>query len=609
MLLRMSLILISTILFRLISSAQDTTKVHVWLKLENENSIKVRIYPPNENSDWTYIVPRIIPGTYLKVNYQRLYHSIEAIDIEDKKIEIRQTENKYKISGNPLKYLEYTVSQSFGNKMIWDNAFGCAGTIFSEKAFLINFQLINGYFEGFQNNPFLVSFEKKENLYGASSMKCIKTTSTQDFFYSPNYSSLIDQPILFAEPDTSSFVIGDHRFKVAIHSENGFKSASDLVPGLEKTMKNVKMITNFTSKEDYYFLFYFVGLQKFKTQESRFGIGSALEHKHSSVYYYSDNSFYDPDFNDLQGIVAHEYLHTILPLNLHSEKIRYFNFSDPDMSKHIWLYEGFTDYLAVLANSKNDTLLIEYLTAAITSSEKNAEQSMTESSLAIAENNKGNFEQKINELGNFYQKGKLIAFALDIELLNRTNGSKRLIDVLTEMSDSFSVQPFKDDSLYSELARYTFPEFIDFYEKYISGTALIPLEKYFHQLGWQLQGTGQKAKTFCNSMNAPYNFDLKSYNVQQIRKNSLGLKVGDQILKINGVVADLSYAHKTGMFLDFNSHRFNYSSLEVEVLRNKETLVLVGDQSIEYKLRSPRIILNNNFTLEQQDFRSMYFEK
>lgn len=393
------------ILLQRTSLAQDTTKVFVSLKIENESSLKIRVYPPKESSKWTYVIPKIIPGTYLKINYHELYESITAVDNNGKKIKVKQSDNKFIIDGKktPLSYLEYSVSQSFGRKKIWDNAFGCAGTIYSEDAFLLNFQLINGYFEDFQNQPFLITLDKQRDLYGATSMTCVTRTSSQDVFLSTTYDALIDQPVLYAKADTSSFTIDDNRFKVAVYSGSGYKSAKELVPGLKNTMSKVKSLSGFTSEKDYHFLFYFVGWDKLRSaSDDRFGLGSALEHTQSSVYYYFDNPYYAPDFSDMEWIVAHEYLHTITPLSLHSEKIRNFNFAEPDMSQHLWLYEGVTDYLAALIDSKDDTVLMKAISNATSTAENNSSQSMTESSLEIAKNTKSNFDQKLKELNNFH---------------------------------------------------------------------------------------------------------------------------------------------------------------------------------------------------------------
>jgi hypothetical protein len=71
----------------------------------------------------------------------------------------------------------------------------------------------------------------------------------------------------------------------------------------------------------------------------------ALEHSYCSMYYYPErdekqlaDEFVDP--------CAHEFFHIITPLTIHSEEIQNFDFNDPKMSRHLWLYEGSTEYHA-----------------------------------------------------------------------------------------------------------------------------------------------------------------------------------------------------------------------------------------------------------------------
>ena len=49
---------------------------------------------------------------------------------------------------------------------------------------------------------------------------------------------------------------------------------------------------------------------------------------------------------NVRDFAAHEFFHIITPLSIHSEEIGNFDYSDPKMSKHLWLYEGVTEYFA-----------------------------------------------------------------------------------------------------------------------------------------------------------------------------------------------------------------------------------------------------------------------
>ena len=75
--------------------------------------------------------------------------------------------------------------------------------------------------------------------------------------------------------------------------------------------------------------------------------GGALEHGNSSFYVLPD--FGDSTFTSMiKRVALHEFMHIFTPLNLHSEQIGNFDYVEPKMSKHLWLYEGVTEYFANL---------------------------------------------------------------------------------------------------------------------------------------------------------------------------------------------------------------------------------------------------------------------
>ncbi len=71
----------------------------------------------------------------------------------------------------------------------------------------------------------------------------------------------------------------------------------------------------------------------------------AVEHGNSSFYYLPYQG-YKNYTSYLSDAVMHEFMHIHTPLNLHSELIGSFNFKVPEMSKHLSLYEGITEYFS-----------------------------------------------------------------------------------------------------------------------------------------------------------------------------------------------------------------------------------------------------------------------
>ena len=69
------------------------------------------------------------------------------------------------------------------------------------------------------------------------------------------------------------------------------------------------------------------------------GANGALEHSYSSVYYMWERDN-EAIAGQLRDIAAHEFFHIVTPLNIHAEQIHDFDYNNPEMSRHLWLYEG-----------------------------------------------------------------------------------------------------------------------------------------------------------------------------------------------------------------------------------------------------------------------------
>ena len=55
----------------------------------------------------------------------------------------------------------------------------------------------------------------------------------------------------------------------------------------------------------------------------------------------------------IHTITIHELLHLITPISLHSSSINSFDYNKPNISKHLWLYEGVIEYFTMLTLLKS----------------------------------------------------------------------------------------------------------------------------------------------------------------------------------------------------------------------------------------------------------------
>jgi predicted metalloprotease with PDZ domain len=567
------------------------TAISIDLQPGENQRLTIRVYPPSGLSgDATFIIPDIIPGTYMSLDYQRFYHEVKAYDTEGHQLKVNKKRNiiTVKSSDHALAYLEYNISMTLGDGPIWKEVIGCAGTIFDEEGFLFNFQAVNGYFEGFRDQPFTIFFHHANGLYGISALAQVPDDEQTIQFHAEDYDALIDHPVLLSRQPADSFTIGFNRFHIGVVSESGHVTPEMYLSQLEQIMKATASYSGFNNDEDYYFLFYHVDSNRLKGIFSSFGIGSALEHHNSSVYLYADSPYYAKSMSHLNHIVPHEYLHTIAPLNLHSEKIHDFSFREPDMSAHLWMYEGVTDYLASqLADRQNlGSELQDQIQWAINYSQKRKERSMTKSSQNIISNSVWSWPSKMLQLINFYEKGKLLAWALDIEMLVHSDGKRGLLELMLEMKNDHLNSYIEDDKMLSELvAASGYPDLQVWMDEFIAGSNPLPIAAYAEQSGWQYQSKGNKVWAHAKKLWVYYNFDENKYRISKTSKNQLGLEEGDLIHMINGQLLLKDDRRLLDLLLKPNQHDL----IEIEVIRNGTRVLLVGQPSIQRKLKAVRL--------------------
>ena len=572
----------------LIKSLHAQTKITIDLDSFDDRALHVSIafdLPLQETYEW--VIPTIIPGTYMALDYYQFFDRIEAYDLAGNKLKIKRKKNVFHIQsvGYPLQRMDYHIHESIKEGPLWKEILGCAGTLFSSEGFLFNFQLVAGYIKGFDQVSIEVQIESKSPWFATTSLK---TIIENERFQASNYAQLIDQPLMLSKQPSASFSVGFNQFNVGVVSEKERQNAANYAEALKSLMKAQASYSGFTDFEEYSFLIYHVDFERLKGPMKYFGIGSALEHRHSSVYYYSDVTF-DSTYSHLNSIVPHEYLHTLAPLNLHSEQIHHFNFEKSVMSQHLWLYEGVTDYLSsqMMDSYPNADPLLTNLTIALQQNEKRKERSMTESSANIISNSLVQWPSKMTQLINFYQKGKLIGWALDLEIIEHSQGQSSLLQVLSAMKLNHPGDYLPDTSLLDSITAYAnVPSLDEFFDRYVEGDQTLPWDYYGQKVGWDYQAKGEKVLAFANKMKLYYNFDHHKYRIHKISSNELGLKKGDLIESINGV----SIGRFQSESLKPLYQPIDNTTLVVEVLRAGQRITLSGRPSEGKKLKQSRWI-------------------
>lgn len=268
---------------------------------------------------------------------------------------------------------------------------------------------------------------------------------------------------------------------------------------------------------------------------------------------------------------VHEFLHTWTPLTIHSDKIENYNFEQPDMSENMWFYEGFTDYLTDYIIEKNKVYpnyLSANLSGAIGFAKKQKEISFTESCLSLGKHSLFDAFQKSAIMDNCYQRGKIVAFCMDAELMKLSNGNYRLKNLMTKLYTIYALKKaFQDNELIDVIVNLTYPEMRPFLEKYVKGKDLPPYQDYLDKFGWKFIAKNENINSF-GDYSLGFDYKSKRYFFLNVKNNPLGVINNDTLISVNNKPVG---EDSPEMFFPEKN-----DSIKIEVIRNGKIILLHG---------------------------------
>lgn len=566
-----------------VAFAQDAYKVQIDLTRTTKDRVPVEVVVPTIASEEVeYHMAKIVPGTYSISDFGRFVVDFQALDSGGNELEFETTStNRWTIkNATQLRKITYWIEDSFdefenyGTNKVFEP--GGMGIDAKRNVYVMNTFGFVGYIDGLKFNPYEMTIKHDESIYGATSLKRTASDNMSDTFVAENFNFLADAPIMYCEPDTVSKEIAGANVLVSIYSPNSKLSASDVMDNIDDLMEaQAKYLGGELPVDRYAYLIY---LFDGPTISNAWG---ALEHSYSSLYTLPEM---DPSriSQTVRDVAAHEFFHIVTPLNIHSEEIHDFNYISPEMSQHLWLYEGVTEYSSHHVQVKYglygvDSFLNEMRGKMEAQEEYGVDIPYTEFSENILE--------PANEAryGDVYSGGALIAMCLDLTIIKSTNGEKDLQSVLREMAKLYGpFKAFKDEELFGEIERLTNQEVGDFLRNHVGGTTPLP---YTEALGWagityaadskKMVPTAGKFGLGVNGDQEVFIDDVSSLN--EFGKK-LGYQKGDVLLSWNG--AEVTLQSINAIFDDY------YASVEAD---QKVTVVVrreVKGKTKEVKLKA-----------------------
>lgn len=528
-----------------LAQPDNSYKVTIDLSATENDQIPVTVFPPASEAAFVeYHMPKIVPGTYSISDFGRFVTDFSAYDKSGNLLEVEAlSTNRWKIPNNDLSKISYKMHDTRDEFGDYDAnsenvVFEPGGTDFKDdELYVINTFGIIGYIDGLKSVPYDVSIIHDENMFGSSALTKEVSSATEDIFSAEDYNFLADGPIMYCEPDTVSRQIANTEILVSVYSPNKVLSAQDVMDNIYDLMVAQSNYLGGKLPVDKYA--YLITLFDDETISGAYG---ALEHSYSSFYSLPENAG-DRIGQIVRDVAAHEFFHIVTPLNIHAEQIGDFDYIDPKMSEHLWLYEGVTEYSSIHVQVKyglydTGVFLKEIADKMSGATRYGPDISFTEMSERILEED---FEPLY---GNVYQKGALIGMCLDLYLLKYSNGEKDLPWLMGELSKKYGKDiSFKDEDLFDVITEMTYPEVGEFLETYVEGAEPLPFEKVLTWAGVEY-GEPQDTKTISLGNISLASNEKKQIVIADISQmnefgKSIGFNNGDAIVNINGTETTL----------------------------------------------------------------------
>ena len=186
-------------------------------------------------------------------------------------------------------------------------------------------------------------------------------------------------------------------------------------------------------------------------------------------------------------LAAHEFFHTITPLNLQSDIIAKFDYRNPVLDKHLWFYEGMTEYLTMLLPVRYGEKSAQDFAYVI--SQKVKEAAKYHPKLALADMSRQAMTRQ-DQYGNFYAKGALVCLALDIKLRNAQLGTSGMPEALNLLVSQHGPNKFfKEKDFYDVIGRAAKPDFYYFLRDVVDDNKPLPLAELLASAGFHLDPT------------------------------------------------------------------------------------------------------------------------
>ncbi len=565
----------------------------------------------------TYFLPKVVQGTYSVSDFGKFVDDFTALDYEGNqlKIEKKDTNSWIIYNAKQLDKITYQVNDTYDieNAGTTETPFSPSGTNIEPENFVLNLHGFIGYFDILKNNQYALEVKAPTSMKRTSALQKIDSEAsddgsiTIDRYFASRYFDITDNPMMYGNLDVEEFMVGDIKIVLSVYSPNQVHTASKIKETVFKMMKAQKAYLgdiNSTPRYDIY-LYLATGDENAPT-----GFG-ALEHHTSTVVVLPEQMPDEALAEAMIDVVSHEFFHIVTPLSIHSEDVHYFDYNNPTFSKHLWMYEGVTEYFATLFQVDQGLVQEEEFYKKVMGKIQSA--SGFDDAMSFTKMSENILDQPYaSNYVNVYEKGALIGMCIDILMREESNGERGILSLMKELSAKYGKdKPFEDDKIIQEITEMTYPSIGEFLKTHVEGNTPINYEDFFTKVGLTIKSDKVETNYIQNSgalIVAGNQEKGTLFFTDLVLENSFwaenGVKPNDDIIEINGTQLTLQNANSV---LAATFQWQEGDDVEVKLSRAGEDIMIKTKVKKSYT-KGKKIVENQNASKEQVSLRDAWLK-
>ena len=308
-------------------------------------------------------------------------------------------------------------------------------------------------------------------------------------YRAPDYDTVVDSPIVIGNPAVYDFDVDGKKHSLVNVGEGGVFDGARAARDLEAIVKEDRRLWGFLPYDRYVFF-------NMITES-----GGGLEHKSSTVL--MTNRWSTRTRRAYLGwleLASHEYFHAWNVKRLHPAELGPFDYENENITRSLWIVEGFTDYYADLQvlraglQTRDEYLedlanTIELLQTTPGRLVQSAEMASFDAWIKYYRPD----ENSNNTSVSYYTKGTVLAFLLDAKIRKATNGAKSLDDVMRLAYEKFSgPKGYTPEQFRAVIEQVAGRSLQGFWESTVEGTSELDYTEALEAFGLRFKPAAQQ---------------------------------------------------------------------------------------------------------------------